>query len=339
VKSELDKLIKGLQKSYGDGTIMDLHDGNIPSIKRIPLTSPNLSHILGGGIPIGRIIELYGPESTGKSSIASYLSGQVQKYFFESKNRNGVVAYIDVEHAFDPSFAAMLGFDVQQSIFSQPDYGEQALNIAKGLAESGEIDFIVVDSVAALTPKAEVEGDMEDVQMGAMARMMGKGLRKLSSIASEKECTFLFINQVRDKIGGFSLNPNSQPSTTPGGNALKFFSSIRLEVRRKDWIGGYDQPKGIEIMVTSKKNKTAPPMHKHILSLLFDSGFDTDSEWVTHAIALGVVHKAGPWYTIPGLTEEKFQGQVQLGNFLQENKEVFDNLRETTYNLIVKGGE
>jgi len=202
--SKLDSLIKNLQKKYGDGTIMSVKTSEFPRVDRIPVESPKIADVLGGGLPKGRMIELFGPESSGKTSLACYFAGQVQKYpiIREGKEvRKGRVAFIDAEHALDPEYASTFGFNIEEAIFSQPDSGEQALDIALDLVESGEVDFIIVDSVAALTPKAELEGEMGDMQMGALARLMGKGVRKITAALNQSKCTILFINQIRMTMG------------------------------------------------------------------------------------------------------------------------------------------
>lgn len=332
---KLDKLIKDLQKEYGAGTVMDLRkrDSSLSNVERILVDSPKIGDALGnGGVPRGRMIEIYGPESGGKTSMATYLSGQFQKRDIEYmddkgelKKRKGVVIYIDAEHAIDLQFAKIQGFDMSQSLLVQPDSGEDALDIAIKSAESGEVDLIVIDSVAALTPLAELEGEMTDQQMGLQARMMSKFCRKIKGILSEKKCTLIAINQIRMKIGGYG-----NPETTPSGMALKFYSSVRIEMRKKEYILEKGEPVGLQISMKVVKNKTAPPMKRYLLDLDFKRGFDSTMEWIDFAVETEVIKKGGPWFHLP--SGEKIQGKLSVIDHYskEENKEEYEKVIEET---------
>lgn len=477
---ELSKVVKGMSKEYGD-IIKGL--GNLPEVPRFPVESPKIGDILGeGGIPQGRVIELYGPESGGKTTIAYYLCGQIQKTkirYIDKNNREiermGQVAFIDAEHAVDPTYARVQGFDINESVFVQPDYGEQALDIAIKLAESGEVDFIVVDSVASLVPLAELEAGMSEQQMGLQARLLGKAMRKLVGVLHKKNCTLLLINQVRMKIGVMfgnpecvtpdtlidvengkklfveeifekaeldwrtfeegdivdisdknievkSVNPNTreieykkvlnlvrkedtqivyvksarkknkilfkaspahkvyafvggewgyfpldqlQPrfigindmgnpvelvieksdemspildfeveknrnyfangilshNTTPGGKAIKFHASIRLEVRKVEWIIENKVPIGLLVRLKGVKNKTAPPMRVQELEISFTKGIESKKEWVDFAVETEVITKAGSWYSYNG--QQIGQGKDRVVAFLEENPDIY----------------
>lgn len=333
--AKLDKLVKDLQKNYGEGTVMDLRKGDdaVPKIERIPIDSPKIGDALGfGGYPVGRIIEIFGPESGGKTSMATYLSGQTQKrdieYVTEKgeiKTRKGVVLYIDAEHAIDLQFAKVQGFDMNQAILVQPDSGEDALDIAIAAAESGEVDLIVIDSVAALTPLAELEGGMTDQQMGLQARMLSKFFRKVKGILSDNRCTLLAINQIRMKIGGYG-----NPEESAGGKALKFYASIRLEMRRREYILEKTIPVGLQITMKVVKNKTAPPMKRYILDMDFKRGFDSTMEWIDFAVETDIIKQGGPWFHLP--TGEKIQGKLNVIDFYskEENAEAYKKVIEDT---------
>jgi len=321
----INKLMKQMEKKYGEGALIRSKNDAPSNIERIPVSSPKIGDVLGrGGIPRGRVLELYGVESGGKTSLACYLAGQVQSWFNEEKNRNGRVAFIDAEHALDLEYAATFGFDISEALIAQPNSGEQALDIAIDLAESGEIDFIIVDSVAALTPKAELEGEMGDMQMGAQARMMGKGLRKISTFLNETKTTILFINQIR-----MTMAMMGAPETTPGGKALRFFSSVRMEIRKIEFINQKNEIIGLRSRLKGVKNKTAPPMKKHEIEIFFGRGFDTYLEWVDFAIQQGVVEQSGAWFQIPGI-EKRFQGKHSVIDHLKENPEEYNNIIEET---------
>lgn len=322
----LNKLMKQMEKKYGEGALIKSNSNAPSNIDRIPISSPKIGDVLGrGGIPRGRMIELYGPESAGKSSLACYLAGQVQLFSIPEKDRKGRVAYIDAEHALDMEYAETFGFDVAEALIAQPDSGEQALDIAIDLVESGEVDFIVIDSVAALTPKAELEGEMGDQQMGLQARMMGKAVRKLTALMDKSKCTLLFINQIREAIGVMYGNPERQP----GGRALKFATSIRLDIRKVEFINQKNEVIGLRSRLKGVKNKTAPPMKKHEVEIFFGRGFDTYLEWVDFAIQHGVIDQSGAWFSVPG-KEERFQGKHRVVEYLKENSEEYNNIIEET---------
>lgn len=339
--NSLDKLTRDLQKKYGNGSIMSLKSNTFPYIDRIPVDSPKIADVLGGGIPRGRVIELFGPESTGKSSLACYFAGQVQKFSVQEDGkeiRKGRVAFIDAEHSIDPEYAESFGFNLKEAIFSQPDSGEQALDIAIDLVESKEIDFIVIDSIAALTPKAELEGEMGDMQMGAQARMLGKAMRKITAALSYSKCTLLFVNQVREKIGGWAP-AGFTPEVTPGGRAVKFGASIRLEIRKIEFITEKGEILGLRSRLKGVKNKTASPMRKQELEILFGQGFQTDFEWIDFAIQHEVIKQAGAWFTMEGI-ETKFQGKHSVVTYLKEKEDLYNSIIEETkkrmYPKIVK---
>lgn len=332
---KLDDLVKSIQKEYGTGSIMDLRKSEdaFPRIERVPIDSPKIGDALGfGGVPRGRIIEIFGPESGGKTSMATYLSGQFQKREHEyiddkgkMQKRRGVVLYIDAEHAIDLQFAKVQGFDMSQALLVQPDSGEDALDIAIDAAESGEIDLVVIDSIAALTPLAELEGDMDDQQMGLQARMMSKFCRKAKAIFANNNCTLIAINQIRHKIGGWG-----NPETTPGGNALKFFSSIRIEMRKREFITEGGEVVGLQVGLKVVKNKTAPPMKRYVLDLDFKRGFDSFMEWIDFAVETDVIKQGGPWYHLP--TGEKIQGKLKVIDHYtaEENAEAYQAVIEET---------
>lgn len=320
------KLMKQMEKKYGEGALIKSNSDVPSNIERIPVSSPKIGDVLGrGGIPRGRMIELYGPESAGKSSLACYLAGQVQNFEIPEKNRKGRVAYIDAEHALDIEYAETFGFDASEALIAQPSSGEQALDIAIDLVESGEVDFIVIDSVAALTPKAELEGEMGDQQMGLQARMMGKAIRKLTAIMDRSKCTILFINQIREAIGVLYGNPERQP----GGRALKFATSIRLEIRKIEFMNEKNEIIGLRSRLKGVKNKTAPPMKKHEVEIFFGRGFDTYLEWVDFAIQYGVIVQAGAWFKVPE-KDDKLQGKHGVIAYLKDRPEEYNKIIEET---------
>ncbi len=296
--TNLDKALKALDKKYGDtGTIMDLRKKDFSiNIERVPVDSPKIGELFGkGGVPRGRIIEIYGTEASGKTSLCSYIAGTYQKTTFEYmteegelKERKGMVVYIDVENAFDLEYAKVHDYDMSKTILVQPDNGEQALDIAINLISTGEVDLVVIDSIAALTPIAEIEADMDQQQMGLQARMLGKFFRKAVAFIKKSNCTLLCVNQTRSAIGVYG-----NPMVTPGGNALKFYASVRLEIKRKDWILEGSETVGIVIAAKSIKNKTAPPMKKHLLEMSFTKGFDSHLEWIDYAIQYDIIQNPG----------------------------------------------
>ncbi|MCK5776633.1 MAG: recombinase RecA [Bacteroidales bacterium] len=306
----LDKL----DKTYGKGTVMKLGESNIVDIEHISTGSIGLDTALGiGGLPRGRVVEIYGPESSGKTTLAIHAIAEAQK-------AGGIAAFIDAEHAFDRFYAANLGVDVENLLISQPDNGEQALEITENLIRSGAIDIIVIDSVAALTPKAEIEGEMGDSRMGLHARLMSQALRKLTSTISKTGVTCIFINQLREKIGVMFGNPE----TTTGGNALKFYASVRLDIRRIGAIKDRDQVVGNRVRVKVVKNKLAPPFRQTEFEIIFGQGISKLGEIVDLGVEHGIVKKAGSWFSYG---ETKLgQGRDGVKTILRDNPELAEEL-------------
>lgn len=300
-----------IEKQFGKGSLMKMGENQGLNIETIPSGSILLDAALGvGGYPRGRIIEIYGPESSGKTTLALHAIAEAQK-------KGGIAAFIDAEHALDPVYAAALGVNVNDLWVSQPDTGEQALEIAESLVRSGAVDIIVVDSVAALTPQAEIEGDMGDSHMGLQARLMSQALRKLTGTLSKSGCALVFINQIRMKIGVMFGNPE----TTTGGNALKFYSSVRLEVRKIETLSrGTDNPYGNRIRVKIVKNKVAPPFQKVEMEILFGKGLSATSSLLDAALQQELIQKSGSWYSYQ---DNKIgQGRDNVKEFLDQNPEI-----------------
>ena len=291
----LEQAIGKISKEFGEGSIMKLGNNLNMEVDVISTGSLNLDMALGvGGVPKGRIIEVYGAESSGKTTIALHIAAETQK-------ANGIVAYIDAEHALDPEYAKALGVDVDELLISQPDYGEQALEIADLLVRSGAVDLIVVDSVAALVPKAEIDGEMSDQQMGLQARLMSKALRKLTATLNKSKTTMIFINQIRDKIGGFGFGPQT---TTTGGKALKFYASVRMEVKRVGSVKQGDEAIGNETVVKITKNKIAPPFKEATFQIMYGKGISRVGEILDIALEYDIVAKSGAWFSF---------GDIRLG--------------------------
>ena len=306
----LDKL----EKSYGKGTIMKLGDTAIEATEFIPTGSLGLDIALGiGGLPKGRVVEIYGPESSGKTTLAIHAIAESQK-------RGGIAAFIDAEHAFDRFYAKKLGVDVENLLISQPDNGEQALEIADNLIRSGAIDILVIDSVAALVPKAEIEGEMGDSKMGLQARLMSQALRKLTGTISKTGCCCIFINQLREKIGVMFGNPE----TTTGGNALKFYASVRLDVRRISQIKDSDEVSGNRVKVKIVKNKVAPPFRIAEFDIMFGEGISKAGEIIDLGVEHNIIRKAGSWFSY-GDTRLG-QGRDAVKQLILDNPELMDEL-------------
>jgi recombination protein RecA len=308
----LDKI----DKDYGKGTIMRMGDSVIEAVPFIPSGSISLDVALGiGGYPRGRVVEIYGPESSGKTTLAIHAIAEAQKL-------GGIAAFIDAEHAFDRSYAEKLGVDMDMLYISQPDNGEQALEIADSLIRSGAIDVVVIDSVAALTPKAEIEGDMGDSKMGLQARLMSQALRKLTSTISKTNTCCIFINQLRDKIGVMFGNPE----TTTGGNALKFYASVRLDIRKATQIKDGEDVSGNRTRVKVVKNKMAPPFRKAEFDIMFGEGISKLGEIIDIGVEFGIIKKSGSWFSYG---ETKLgQGRDALKKLLQDNPELMAELEE-----------
>ena len=303
----LDETLKLIQKTYGQGSIMKLGEKQNVDVDVIPSGSIALDYILGvGGYPKGRVIEIYGPESSGKTTFALHAIAEIQR-------KEGKAAFIDAEHAIDPLYAQNLGVNIDELILSQPDSGEQALEITEMLAKSGAIDLIVVDSVAALVPQAELNGEMGDAQVGLQARLMSKALRKLTAVLNKSSCTIIFINQLREKVGILFGNPE----TTTGGRALKFYSTVRLDVRRGDVIKNGDEILGNEVKIKVVKNKVAPPFRQAVVEITYGKGINKEAELLELAVKFEIVRKTGSWFLYIG--EKIGQGKEKAKDFLVKN--------------------
>ena len=304
----LDAAISHIEKQYGKGSVMKLGDNSAHmNVKAVPTGSLSLDLALGiGGLPKGRIIEIYGPESSGKTTVALHAVAEVQK-------RGGIAGFIDAEHALDPVYAKNIGVDIDNLYISQPDCGEQALEIAETMVRSGAVDIVIVDSVAALVPKAEIDGDMGDSHVGLQARLMSQALRKLTSIVSKSNCIVIFINQLREKIGVMFGNPE----TTTGGRALKFYSSVRLDVRRVEALKQGGEVVGNHTRVKIVKNKVAPPFKEAEFDIMFGQGISKEGDILDLATDAGIINKSGAWYAYNG--EKIGQGRENAKNYLKEN--------------------
>ena len=310
----LELTLGKLEKSYGKGVVMKLGDRVVEDIEAIPTGSIGLDLALGiGGYPRGRVVEIYGPESSGKTTLTIHAIAECQK-------QGGIAAFIDAEHAFDAAYAANLGVDVDNLYISQPDNGEQALEIADHLISSGAVDLVVIDSVAALTPRSEIEGEMGDSKMGLHARLMSQALRKLTATISKTQCTVIFINQIRMKIGVMFGNPE----TTTGGNALKFYSSVRLDIRRIGAIKNGEDIIGNRTRVKVVKNKVAPPFRKVEFDIMFGDGISRSGEVLDKAVDLDVVNKSGSWFSY---ADTKLgQGRDAVKQMIADNPELSDEI-------------
>lgn len=321
----LDAAISQIEKQHGKGSVMKLGDPAVKmAVETIPTGSLSLDIALGlGGIPKGRVIEIYGPESSGKTTVALHMIAEVQK-------RGGIAGFIDAEHALDPVYARAIGVDIDNLYISQPDYGEQALEITEMMVRSGAVDIIVIDSVAALVPKAEIDGDMGDSHMGQHARLMSQALRKLTGIMNKTGCTVVFINQLREKIGVMFGNPE----TTTGGRALKFYASVRLDVRRIETLKIGGEMVGNRARVKVVKNKISPPFKEAEFDITFGKGISREGDVLDLATQCDVVNKSGAWYAYNG--EKIGQGRENVKKFLSENPALLDEIEKkvrTYYHL------
>ncbi len=315
-----------IEKQFGKGSIMKLGENSVLNVESIPTGSLDLDIALGiGGVPRGRIIEIYGPESSGKTTVALHISAEAQKL-------NGAVAFIDAEHALDPSYAKVLGVDIDNLVVSQPDTGEQALEIAEALVRSGAIDVVVVDSVAALVPRAEIDGEMGDAHVGLQARLMSQALRKLAGTIAKSKCVVVFINQLREKVGIMFGNPE----TTPGGRALKFYSSVRLDVRRIDSIKQGEEIVGNRTRVKVIKNKVAPPFKQAEFDIMYNGGISKEGNILDVGVKEEIIQKSGAWFSYKDT--RLGQGRENSKQYLKENPQIaleIESLIRKKHNLPV----
>lgn len=318
----LQDAIKQIEKQFGKGSVMKLGDRAAVDVAVIPTGSLTLDMALGiGGYPKGRIIEIYGPESSGKTTLTLHAIAEVQK-------QGGTAAFIDAEHAIDPVYAKNLGVNIDELILSQPDSGEQGLEIAETLVRSGAIDLVVVDSVAALVPQVELDGEMSDQQMGLQARLMSKALRKLSGVMNKTDCTIIFINQLREKIGVMFGNPE----TTTGGRALKFYSSVRIEIRKSEAIKNGSDIVGNKVNIKVVKNKVAPPFKSTQVDIIYGKGISRDGEVLDLAVEKDIIDKSGAWYAYKG--EKIGQGRENAKRYLSEHADVMAEMTEAIKNMM-----
>ena len=323
----LNNAVATIEKNFGRGSIMKLGDASAHiNVQAIPTGSISLDVALGvGGVPRGRIVEIYGPESSGKTTVALHMIAEVQK-------RDGIAGFIDAEHALDPQYAKNIGVDIDNLYISQPDHGEQALEIAETMIRSGALDIIIIDSVAALVPKAEIDGDMDDLQVGLHARLMSKAMRKLTGVISNSNCVVVFINQLREKVGVMFGNPE----TTTGGRALKFYSSVRMDVRRVEAIKQGGEIIGNHTRVKIVKNKVAPPFREAEFDIMFGQGISREGDLIDLAVKAGEVKKSGAWYSYQG--DKIGQGRENAKKYLKENPAVMaevENKVRAFFNLPV----
>lgn len=314
--------IEQIEKQHGKGSIMKLSDKEVVHVDSIPTGSLSLDCAIGiGGVPRGRIVEIYGPESSGKTTICLHVIAEAQK-------KGGIAAFVDTEHALDVNYAQRLGVDLNKMLFSQPEFGEQALEILETLIRSNAIDVVVVDSVAALTPRVEIEGDMGDAQMGSQARLMSQAMRKLNSIIGKTNTTVIFTNQLRSKIGVMYGNPE----TTTGGNALKFYASLRLDIRRKEIIKEGQESVGSRVRVKVVKNKVAPPFKEVEFDIMYNEGISKIGDMLDVAIEYGIVQKSGSWFSFAG---ERTQGRDGIKKILTENPEICKTMEEQVRRVLM----
>ena len=318
----LDMALGQIEKQFGTGAVMKMGDKGSMAIETVPTGALALDLALGiGGIPRGRVVEIFGPEGSGKTTLATHVVAEAQR-------NGGICAYIDAEHAMDPTYARAIGVDVDELLISQPDTGEQALEIADMLVRSGALDVVVIDSVAALTPRAEIEGEMGDAHVGLQARLMSQALRKLTSNLNKSQTILIFINQLREKIGVMF----GSPETTPGGRALKFYSSVRLDIRRIEAIKDGLEVVGNRTRVKVVKNKCAPPFRQAEFDIMYGRGISREGSVVDLGVDLGVVKKSGAWYTYEG--EQLGQGRENAKKFLLENPEVMVEITDRVWREV-----
>jgi len=322
-KQALDLAVSQIEKQFGTGSIMRLGDNQKIHVETISTGSLSLDIALGGGIPKGRIIEIYGPEASGKTTVCLHAVAEVQK-------SGGTAAYVDAEHALDPAYAKRLGVDIDKLLISQPDSGEQGLEVVETLVRSNAVDIIVVDSVAALVPQAEIEGDMGDAQMGLQARLMSQAMRKLTGIISRTKCTVIFVNQLRMKIGIMFGNPE----TTTGGNALKFYSSVRMDIRRQAQIKSGETIVGNHVRVKVVKNKVAPPFREAEFDIMYNQGISIEGDVLDLAANNEIVIKSGAWYEYEG--QKLAQGREAAKQYLRDNPKVLEKISKETREAIAK---
>ena len=327
-KKALDAAIAQLEKDFGKGTVMKLGDPAAHvAVETVPTGSLSLDLALGlGGVPKGRVIEIYGPESSGKTTVALHMISEVQK-------RGGIAGFIDAEHALDPVYAKNIGVDIDELYISQPDSGDQALEITETMVRSGAMDIIVVDSVAALVPKQEIEGDMGDSHVGLQARLMSQALRKLTPVISKSNCVVIFINQLREKVGVMFGNPE----TTTGGRALKFYASVRMDVRRIETLKQSGEMVGNRVRVKIVKNKIAPPFKEAEFDIMFGKGISKEGDILDLATKINIVNKSGAWYAYNG--EKIGQGRENAKVYLSSHPEIMEEIEQKVRNHYQIGGE
>jgi recombination protein RecA len=319
----LQLAVDQIEKQFGKGSIMRLGEDHKIDIETVTSGSISLDLALGGGIPRGRVIEIYGPESSGKTTVCLHAVAEVQK-------GGGTAAYVDAEHALDPAYAKRIGVDIDNLLLSQPDSGEQALEVVETLVRSNAVDVIVVDSVAALVPQAEIEGDMGDAHMGLQARLMSQALRKLTGVINKTKCTVIFVNQLRMKIGVMFGNPE----TTTGGNALKFYASVRMDIRRISQIKQGDTVIGNHCRVKVVKNKVAPPFREAEFDIMYNQGISREGDVIDLAVTHEVVDKSGAWYEYKG--EKIAQGREAAKKYLHDNPKVLEEVAKQTMEAATK---
>lgn len=329
-KKALDAAIAKLEKDFGKGTVMKLGEGSHVAVETVPTGCLSLDLALGlGGVPKGRVIEVYGPESSGKTTVTLHMIAEVQK-------RGGIAGFIDAEHALDPVYAKNIGVDIDNLYISQPDTGEQGLEITETMVRSGAIDIIIVDSVAALVPKAEIDGDMGDSHVGLQARLMSQALRKLTGVVSKFNCTVIFINQLREKVGVMFGNPE----TTTGGRALKFYSSIRLDVRRTETLKQAGEMIGNRTRIKVVKNKVAPPFKQAEFDIMFGKGISKYGDILDLAADADIIHKSGAWYAYNG--EKIGQGRENSKKYLEDHPDIAETVEHAIrvhYGLLEEDAE